>query len=1727
MVSIVKNGKAVDLKAISGKVSLSSGDKLIITDGVSGQSTQKLITKKVGHDLAIYEEGAGEPSAVLEEYYNTPMVQLEGVEGNLYIANENQEGFELLTGSLEAPAAGEAVAVASAVGGGTTATAGLSTMSMIGLGGVGVAGAAIAYKQLKVIPETTVPDTTAPTITSGSTSTDKDENSGAGQLIYTATATDTSAITYSLKNTGDSNLLSINSTTGAVTLIDNPDYETKSAYSFTVIATDSAGNASERAVSFNVLNLDEIAPTITSESIGITNENANSSTVIYTLNATDTADISAGVTYSLSGADEALLDLNTATGEVTLKTSSDYETKSTYSFSVVVDDGVNASTIQDIVLNVTNLDEVAPTITSTTTAPTINENSGTGQVVYTVTSTDTADTATGLTIYSLKNIEDYNLLNIDSSTGEVSLIDNPDYETKSSYGFTVIATDTVGNASEQIVSFNILNLDEVAPTITSGTTETINENDFIATVIYTVSSDDTTDISAGVTYSLSGTDASLLNINATSGEVRLNNSANYESQTSYNFTVVANDGVTTPTTKDVVVSITNLDEIAPTITSATTAPTINENSGAGQLIYTATSTDTDDIANGSTTYSLSRTDALLFNINSTTGEVTLTANPDYETKPSYSFTVIATDQANNASEQAVTLAINNLDESAPTITTGTTGSVNENSATSTVIYTLNATDTADISSGVIYSLSGADEVLLDLNTATGEVTLKTFANYETKNSYNFTVVASDGVNAPTTKAVVVNVNNLDEVAPLITSSATAPTKNENSGAEQIIYTVTSTDTVDIAIGSTAYSLKNTGDYTALSINSSTGAVTLTGNPDYETKPSYSFTVIAADQAGNVREQSISMNINNFDEAPLITSASTAVSIDEKTSANQIIYTAHSIDPEGSSVSYSLKNTGDYNSLNIDSITGAVTLHDVPNYVTKNNYNFTVISTDTTNNMSEKSVNLAINNINEMPTFFGVGTGIKTFNGIVPSSVAIQNDGKIVVAGYTASSELLLLRYNSNGMLDSTFDTDGKVITSLGNGAITSSVMLQNDGKIIVAGYAESTELLLLRYNSDGTLDSTFDTDGKVITSLWNATGFSGVTLSSVTLQDDGKIVVAGNVFNASTSDSALARYNSDGTLDSTFDTDGIVVTSFGNTVHISSTTMQNDGKIIVVGYTSLNEFLLMRYNSDGTLDSTFDTDGKVITSFENGAIPSSVTLQDDGKIVVSGVFMNGSMGTDADGIVVRYNSDGTLDTTFGIDGKVIVSFGNYENMTDVTIQDDSRIVVTGVVLNGSLSNGIVARYNTDGSLDTTFNPINTLNAVVQYTEGASAVIMDNDVVLTDSDLNFLGNYDGASISLSRHGGADSTDQFSGAGIIAGASSGDVIVSSVTVGSYTYVNGALEIVFNTNATQNLVNQTLQNLAYSSNSTSTLNIQMDWSFNDGNSGLQGIGGSLSVVGSTTISIDINGFASGTSASVFENADTSTIVYDAFVADAGEAGMTYSFLPNGGADYGLFTIDSNTGEVRFNLSPDYQNPLDRDGNNIYEFTIRATDSVGSHTYQNVALSVSTPGQSVFDLGSYGKLIDPIQVDGNWYYYWDRSGDGTSYDSGDDTTHDVLDGLFNHDINGVVNTTVQNYDGNYGTTNDYRYATINGIKLALPTAGAGYDYESGQNYLDDNQNYTDLAEIWDSTNGAPGGWSAGNYWSATPSVHGHAIVTLYYGLVGDYTVGDNFNARVALQVL
>jgi uncharacterized delta-60 repeat protein len=346
--------------------------------------------------------------------------------------------------------------------------------------------------------------------------------------------------------------------------------------------------------------------------------------------------------------------------------------------------------------------------------------------------------------------------------------------------------------------------------------------------------------------------------------------------------------------------------------------------------------------------------------------------------------------------------------------------------------------------------------------------------------------------------------------------------------------------------------------------------------------------------------------------------------------------------------------------------------------------------------------------------FGAGGGVVIdFGGFDrANAVAQQADGKILVAGWARPDEIpgvyeyadaVVVRLMADGTPDATFGVGGVAILE-GGDYYFNDLAVQPDGKIIAAGTSVinviSADTLVARFNANGTLDTTFASDGVFELNLGGRD-----RAEAVALQTDGKIVLGGGADNKF----AATRLLSDGALDVTFDTDGmatIFLTLKEDRAY--DVAIQPDGKIVLAGtaaYSSFGgeHFGLVRLLADGSLDPTFDGDGKAILDLGIQASGYGAALQADGKIVIVGeTFVPG----DRNAIVVRTTGSGALDSTFGSDGVVSVGFGkDFEQFDDVTIQPDGNIVVAGSSGDAQTFDGndfVVGRLLPDGSLDPEF-----------------------------------------------------------------------------------------------------------------------------------------------------------------------------------------------------------------------------------------------------------------------------------------------------------------------------------------------------------------------------------------------------------------------------------------
>ncbi|MCP4745482.1 MAG: DUF4347 domain-containing protein, partial [Desulfobacteraceae bacterium] len=557
--------------------------------------------------------------------------------------------------------------------------------------------------------------------------------------------------------------------------------------------------------------------------------------------------------------------------------------------------------------------------------------------------------------------------------------------------------------------------------------------------------------------------------------------------------------------------------------------------------------------------------------------------------------------------------------------------------------------------------------------------------------------------------------------------------------------------------------------------------------------------------------------------------------------------------------------------------------------------------------------------NTAPTLIDLGTfGTVTtdFNSHIDIgySMAVQTDNKIVVAGMSRDSgpsDYALVRYNPDGSIDTDFGVNGMVTTDF-YGTIDKAydVVIDSNDKILVTGmarYSDSTpRMVLVRYNDDGTLDTTFgggdgivewsnsteedvgkalalDSNGNIVVAGYSRDGgyhgqlmrydpngildpnFSGdgwvryssnTDFTDIIIQDDDKILVTGY----SGPDFLLLRYDTDGALDTDFGGgDGITsIDILGPDEKAKSVALDSNDNILIAGYSSsVNESVVIRYTSFGALDTTFGGGDGYITSQNSGDEHiETVTVQSNGQILTVGGIRDDS-DDDWDVQVCRYDSDGSVDTGFGTNGMLRTQVSaNDDYGYHCVVQDDGSVLVAGYSNNGSRDDFLVLRYNSDFSL-----PAN-----VAYTENGSAVLLETDSAssVADAELDALnsgnGNYSGATITLTRNGGADSNDVFSfsdGNGITLSGS--NLIKNSQIIATFdtTTTAGQLVITF-TDVNGEIpttadVNNIVSQITYTNSSDApSASVQIDWTIDDGNTGSQGTGGALQATTSTLINI-----------------------------------------------------------------------------------------------------------------------------------------------------------------------------------------------------------------------------------------------------------------------------------
>ena len=522
------------------------------------------------------------------------------------------------------------------------------------------------------------------------------------------------------------------------------------------------------------------------------------------------------ISVTIHGADDAMVITGDTSGAITEQGG--------------VNNGTGAGSITGVV-NATDVDSPSPSFTAVVAATATSGGYGT----YTLT-------AGGSWTYTL-----------DNSKAAVQALNVGEDLTDS---FTVVTTD----GTSKVVNITIHGANDAA--VLSSDTKSLTEGDTSA-AISTGGQLTISDVDSSATFvAQAGTAGSYgtFAIGADGQWTYTASSAHDEFVAGQhyveNFDVVSADGTHT----NVHIDITGSQDpvVGPTDADAT-ANAVNENAVGGTLVgITASATDVDQGA--TITYSLSSNPGNLFAIDAVTGIVTVANGAIINTRQRKAVRSRCwpTSSDGSSNSQTFDIAVNDLDEAAPTITSGATAAaVNENVPVGTLVYTAAATDTGDVSGGVTFSLKAGegDFSAFTIDAVTGQVTLNESPNFEQpRQSYSFTVVATDAAGNHDEQQVTLAVNNLDEVAPVITSLGAANAIDENLPAGTLVYTVTATDFGDIS-GGVTFSLKaDEGDDSAFTIDPVSGQVKLAGPSDHEAFPNYTFTVVATDAAGHAVEK---------------------------------------------------------------------------------------------------------------------------------------------------------------------------------------------------------------------------------------------------------------------------------------------------------------------------------------------------------------------------------------------------------------------------------------------------------------------------------------------------------------------------------------------------------------------------------------------------------------------------------------------------------------------------------------------------------------------------------------------------------------------------------------------------------------------------------------------------------------------------------------------------------
>ena len=1333
----------------------------------------------------------------------------------------------------------------------------------------------------------------APTISSPS-SVSIPEGVSTSTVVYLAQASEPggAALTYSLSGT-DAASFNINAATGAITFVNSPNFEAKTSYSITVKATETSGLFTTQAVTINIT---DVGPTISSGTSVSVAEGTSTSTAVYTVSALEPG--GAALTYSIvAGGDSAAFNINAATGAITFINPPNFEAKSSYSITVKAAEASGLSATQAVTINIT---DVAPTISSPSSVS-IPEGVSTSTVVYLAQASEPGGAA--LT-YSLSGT-DAASFNINAATGAITFVNSPNFEAKTSYSFTVKATETSGLFATQAVTINIT---DVGPTISSGTSVSVAEGTSTSTAVYTVSALEPG--GAALTYSVvAGGDSAAFNINAATGAITFINPPNFEAKSSYSITVKATETSGLSATQAVTINIT---DVAPTISSPTSV-SVAEGISTSTIVYTVSAIEPGGAA---LTYSLSGTDAAAFNINAATGAITFINPPNFEAKTSYNITVKASEVSGLSTSQAVTI---NITDVAPTFYSPSTVSIPEGVATSTVVYLAQASEPGG--AALTYSLSGTDAASFNINAATGAITFINSPNFEAKTSYSITVKASETSGLFTTQAVTINIT---DVGPAF-SSPSAVSIPEGISTSTVVYTASAIEPGGAAL---TYSLSGT-DAASFNINAATGAITFVNSPNFEAKTSYSITVKATETSGLFATQAVTINIT--DVAPTISSP-TSVSVAEGTATSTVVYLAQASEPGGAALTYSLSGT-DAASFNINAVTGAITFINSPNFEAKSSYSITVKATETSGLFATQTVTINIIDVAptiSSPTSISVAEGtatstvVYTVSAIEPGGAALTyslSGTDAAAFNINAATGAITFINSPNFEAKSSYsitvkatETSGLFTTQTVTINITDAApTIYSPTSISVAeGTATSTVIYLVQASEPG---------GAALTYSLSGTDAASFSINAAT----GAITFINSPnFEAKSSYSITVKATETSGL---FTTQAVTI----NITDVGPTFSSPSAVSVPEGISTSTVVYTASAIEPGGAVLTYSVSGTDAAAFNINAVTGAITFINSPNFEAKSSYSITVKATETSGLfTTQAVTINIADVAPIISSPTSVSVAEGIS-TSTVVYTVSAIEPGGAALTYSLSGTDAAAFNINAATGAitfinspNFEAKTSYNITVKATE-ASGLFATQTVVVNITDVGPTFS-SGTSVSVAEGISTSTVVYMAQAGEPGGA-------------ALTYsLSGTDAAAFNINASTGAI--TFINSPNFEAKTS-YSITVKATEASGLFATQAVVVNITDVGPT--------FSSGTSVAVAEGTSTSTVVYSAAAIEPGGAALTYSIS---GTDAASFNINASTGAITFVNSPNFE------AKSSYSIAVTATEASGLFATQTVLVNITDVG-------------------------------------------------------------------------------------------------------------------------------------------------------------------------